>query len=131
MARRSEFRVVPSPAKPPLAVKRSRVQPPTLMVEHIALGVGRLIHARVAEGGNFIADIEFAGRNRRTLQVLQKFFITKVEDIVAAVRVLPAPKLKAEPVEREPKVESAAESEEPETPELVRRWRVLGRRRRR
>jgi hypothetical protein len=120
MARRSEFVVVPSPAKP-LAVKRNRAQSPILMVEHVTLGVGKLISVRVGQGGGLVADVEFSGRNRRVLRLEQKFFSTKIEDIVAAMSMFPPLKSKPEPAE-EKKTKRLAEDdeevEESETQEL-------------
>jgi hypothetical protein len=113
MARRSEFVVVPSPAKPPLAVKRSRAQPPKIDIEHRSLGIGRLRGIRPSGSGGYVVDLDFAGATR-TLKLQQSFFITPVADVLALLPMFLASK---PPVEREP-VEHADEEDRDVTPEL-------------
>jgi hypothetical protein len=120
MARAKEFKTIPPARKPDLVVRTRRAQAPILMVEHISLGLGKLLHVRVGEGGRFVADVEFLGRNRRVLRLEQKFFSTKIEDIVA-MSTFPPLKSKPEPAE-EKKTKRLAEDdeevEESETQEL-------------
>ena len=123
MARRSEFVVVPSPAKPPVAVKRSRAQPPKIDIEHRSLGIGRLRGIRPSGSGGYVVDLDFAGATR-TLKLQQSFFITPLADVLTLLPMFPASK---PPVEREPKAESVDESEE-ETAELCAEGAFLGER---
>ena len=121
MARRSEFIVVPSPAKRPLVAKRSRTQPPKIDIEHRSLGVGKLVGLRASGSGGFVCDIKF-GSITRTLKLEQSYFITSVAEMLALLPTFPASK---PPVEREPKAESVDESEE-ETAELCAEGAFLG-----
>jgi hypothetical protein len=123
MARRSEFVVVPSPAKPPLAVKRSRAQPPKIDIEHRSLGIGKLVGLRASGSGGFVCDIKF-GSITRTLKLEQSYFITSVAEMLALLPTFPQARPKAEPVEKK-KSESADESEE-ETAELDAEGAFLG-----
>lgn len=122
MSRRSEFRVVPSTAKPPLAVKRSRAQTPKIDIEHRTFGIGRLVGLRASGSDGFVVDVNFGG-TKRTLKLEQSYWVTPISDVLALVPMFPQSK---SPVEREPKAESVDESEEPETAELDAERAFLG-----
>jgi hypothetical protein len=117
MSRRPEFKVQAPRRKPALITRVRRKAPPPITITHATLGQCKLVGLHLSDSGIWLADCRFPGGQRRMLQLTDKFFVEPIASIVEAAKDFPQEKTKAEPVEREPKAESADESEE-ETAEL-------------
>jgi hypothetical protein len=114
MSRRPKFVAVSPPSKHLLASKRSRSKSPLFAVIHKSFGEGKLVCLRLSPSGSWLADIRFASGERRTVLLLQQFFIESVGDILALAPSFPQPKPTGEKEERIAATEEIDEDREPE-----------------